>query len=83
MTIRAGVGLVVAWVVSLVGVAAIAMAQAQSPQTASPTVIFGENLGFRVEGMQAGVPVGRMVIRIDGQWVEVGLEGGGMTPVAR
>ena len=73
MTIRARVGLVVAWVASLVAVAAIAMAQARSPQSAPPTVISGDNLGFRVEGMQAGVPQGRIVIRVDSQWVEVGL----------
>lgn len=72
MTMRARVGLVGLWVASLGAVAALASAQARSSQPA-PTVMFGDNLGFRVEGMKAGIPVGRMVIRIDGQWVDVAL----------
>jgi hypothetical protein len=36
-----------------------------------PTVIVGADLGFRVEGHRGTTPVGRLVVRIDGQWIEV------------
>jgi hypothetical protein len=35
-----------------------------------PTVLTGADIGFRVEGQRAGVAVGRLVVRIDGRWVE-------------
>jgi hypothetical protein len=37
----------------------------------TPTVISGNDIGFRVEGLRGRTtPVGRLVIRVDGQWVE-------------
>lgn len=39
-----------------------------SPPT---TVIAGPDLGFRVEGQRGTIPIGRLVVRVDGQWVEV------------
>jgi hypothetical protein len=36
-------------------------------------VISGSDLGFRVERQERdGTPVGRLVVRINGQWVEAG-----------
>ncbi len=70
MSMRARVGLLGLWVASLGAVAALAAAQAPSNQR-EPAVISGADLGFRVEGMQRGFPVGKLVVRIDGQWVEV------------
>lgn len=35
-----------------------------------PVVLSGTDLGFRVEGPRDGDRVGRLVVRIDGQWVE-------------
>ena len=36
----------------------------------TPTVISGNDIGFRVEGLRGGTtPVGRLVIRVNGQWV--------------
>lgn len=42
----------------------------------SPTVLSGDDVGFRVEAEQGGVAVGRLVVRIDGKWVEAELRGG-------
>lgn len=37
----------------------------------TPTVISGNDIGFRVEGLRGRTtPVGRLVIRVNGQWVE-------------
>jgi hypothetical protein len=39
---------------------------------AAPKVMSGEELGFRVEGMYGEQPVGGIVIRVNGNWVEAG-----------
>jgi hypothetical protein len=37
----------------------------------TPTVISGNDIGFRVEGLRGRTtPVGSLVIRVNGQWVE-------------
>jgi hypothetical protein len=41
-------------------------------------VMAGEDLGFRVERMDGNTPVGRLVIRQNGQWVPVELGGSGV-----
>jgi hypothetical protein len=65
------------WIVSLIGVGAISSSvQAQRGRpgfnflTTEPTVVFGNDVGFRVERTQDGIPVGKVVIRIDGRWVD-------------
>jgi hypothetical protein len=76
------VGLV--WVLSLVVVTAgsrlqsshrsIAAAQATRYQPfPEPRVMSGEDVGFRVEGMQGDQPAGAIVIRVNGKWVEARL----------
>jgi hypothetical protein len=35
-----------------------------------PVVLTGSDLGFRVEARRGTTPVGRVVVRIDGQWRE-------------
>lgn len=67
MTVRARIALVIVWLISLVGVAAWAQAPAQQQK-----VISGSDLGFRVEGQRDGAAIGRLVIRVNGQWVEAG-----------
>ena len=44
-----------------------------------PTVISGENFGFRIEGLRGGTPVGTLVVKRDGRWVAVDT-GTGPTP---
>ena len=69
MSVRTRIVLVVLWVASLVGVGA----WAQLPSPSEHKVISGDDLGFRVERVdRAGTPIGRLVVRIDGHWVEAG-----------
>jgi len=30
----------------------------------------GDDLGFRVEGLRGNTPIGRVVVKVNGQWVE-------------
>ena len=77
MTLRARLLVVVAWIVSLVAVGAWAGGQqpivkaVQRPAPPAPVVIAGENLGFRVDSEAGGVKRGRLVVRVDDEWVEV------------
>jgi len=41
-----------------------------APQSQAPTVIAGSDIGFRVERYTGSTPVGKLVVRINGQWVE-------------
>ncbi len=47
----------------------------RSPQAAQPsepvTVISGNDLGFRVENRRGNTVIGRFVVRVDGQWLEI------------
>jgi len=77
--------LTLAWTLSLVAVAAIASAltsaQAGPPRnlglpvpeiTEGTTIVSGSDIGFRIERTRDGVPIGTLVVRIDGRWVEAG-----------
>ena len=44
---------------------------APSQAEPTPTVIAGGDLGFRIDRRKGGTPIGRFVVRINGQWVEV------------
>jgi hypothetical protein len=39
-------------------------------QPVNPTVVSGPDIGFRIEGVRGDTPVGTLVIRVNGQWVE-------------
>ena len=66
------------WVVSLGVVAVTARAQPQpqpSPkvevrQIPHPDILSGGDVGFRLDSWHGNTPVGTLVIRIDGKWVE-------------
>ncbi len=71
----------VLWVLSLLVVGAMSMsAQVPRPDGASlpyrlniteaPTVVSGNDVGFRIERTVKGVPTGRVVIRVDGRWTD-------------
>ena len=81
MTVRARVSLVAIWIGSLVAVAALAGAQVQRQITplATPVVLSGPDVGFRVEGQAGNVPAGRLVIRVNGEWVVPTFKGGEAT----
>ncbi len=44
-------------------------AQSMMIRPVTPTVISGENFGFRIEGDRGGTPVGQFVVKQDGKWV--------------
>ena len=46
------------------------------------TVIAGNDLGFRVESTRNGIPVGKLVVRINGKWVDAELGGAAIVPAA-
>lgn len=69
MSRRAWSVLVAAWLLSLVAVGAVAQSQAVTPLP-EPLTLSGADIAFRVEGTQGGRPVGRLIVRYDGRWVE-------------
>ena len=72
MSFRSRVSLVAAFVAAMVMLAIWTSAQVVPRQAPAqpPTVLSGLDVGFRVEGMSRGMPVGKWVVRVDGQWVE-------------
>jgi hypothetical protein len=69
--------LAILWALSLVAVGLMSSSpQAQRGQprfdllTESPAVLSGSDIGFRLERTQDGIAVGRIVIRVDGRWVD-------------
>ena len=66
---KRALSIVAAWLFSLVAIASIAQSGSTTPDR-EPTVISGKDIGFRVERFDGGRPVGVLVIRVDGQWVE-------------
>jgi hypothetical protein len=64
--------LALAWIVSLALSAAIGRAATQRDNT--PTIVSGADIGFRVEKITpTGGRAGRLVVRIDGKWVDAEL----------
>jgi hypothetical protein len=72
MSMRARIGFVAMWLASL----AVIGAWAQTAPQPDQKVISGADIGFRVERTERGTPVGRLVVRINGQWVEAGFAPG-------
>jgi hypothetical protein len=73
--------LTVFWVLSLAAVSAWSHARDPQKSNREPEVIFGPELGFRVDSHRGDTPVGALVVRVDGKWVEV--EFGGKFRTAR
>ena len=57
------------WLLSLVAVAAVGQSRAITPLS-EPVTISGSDIGFRVEGIQGNAPVGKLIVRYNGKWVE-------------
>jgi hypothetical protein len=65
------------WALSLVAVGVLS-SSAQAPSgrpgfnllTPTPAVVSGNDIGFRLERTQDGIAVGKVVIRVDGRWVD-------------
>jgi hypothetical protein len=47
------------------------MAQTGQPSDRSPRILSGDDIGFRVDGIdpRSGLPTGTLVVRINGDWV--------------
>lgn len=48
-------------------------AQVRPVEPVSPRVMAGPDIGFRVEGLRGDRVVGRLVVNVDGRWVETEL----------
>ena len=72
MSVRTIISLAVLWVVSLFVVASAVKAQVYEPPRVlpEPRVVSGPDFGFRIESEQGGVPVGKLVVRVNGKWIE-------------
>jgi hypothetical protein len=72
MTVLARIFATAFAIAALLGAGAWGYAQgAASPQRPFPPVISGPDIGFEMVGRRKGKPVGRLVVRIDGEWKEV------------
>jgi hypothetical protein len=58
------------WALSLVAAGALGASAQSFLTTENPKIVSGTDVGFRIERTQNGVPVGRLVVRVDGRWVE-------------
>jgi hypothetical protein len=79
MAIRSWLILGMVWLISLVAVGKVVAAQAPFWVLPEPKVLFGDDVGFRVEGVRGKVPTGVIVIKVNGNWVEVQV--GGPKPI--
>jgi hypothetical protein len=70
---------VLLWLLSIVATAVITasmtMAQTRPP---APRILSGADIGIRIEGTdpRTGNPTGTLVVRLDGEWVEITPAGG-------
>ena len=79
MTLRKRFVVIALWAISMFAAGLWGHAQtplpqprpAPSPLQPQPTVITGNDFGFRVDARKGNTPVGRFVVRIDGRWVEI------------
>ena len=86
MSKRSIVVLVFLWMVSLVGVATVVaqspiQPQPRAPIAIAPNVIAGPDVGFIPTGFSGNTPMGRLVVRVNGKWVDVLLGGGKVVPL--
>jgi hypothetical protein len=68
----------VVWALSLMVVNVVSRAQTppRPPQNVprhlleGPVIVSGTDVGFRIERTRDGVPLGKVVVRINGKWVD-------------
>ena len=54
----------------IVAATAWVTAQAVVVNKVAPKVMTGADIGFRVEGLRGDTPVGTLVVKVNGEWVE-------------
>lgn len=67
---RIGVALMLAGGLFGLGGWSMARAQSRALTPATPTLLSGSDVGFRVEGQKGDAVTGRLMVRVKGQWVE-------------
>jgi hypothetical protein len=80
--LRTRIRLVVVLMAFLVALGAWGDAQTLQPRTPAG-VISGSDFGFRVDRRKGNTPIGTLVVRINGQWVEVQFSAGTSRLTAR
>jgi hypothetical protein len=58
------------WALSLIIAGALGLSAQALFLTENQHVVSGADVGFRIERTQNGIPIGRLVIRVDGRWVD-------------
>ena len=54
-----------------------APAQSIAPRAVNPPrILMGEDVGFRIEAQRGNTAIGRVVVRVNGEWVETESAGG-------
>ena len=71
MSLRSRIGLAIVAVIAAVGV--WVSAQVLPAPVDPPFVVSGADLGFRVTARKGTTPVGSIVVKVNGQWVEAQL----------
>ena len=73
MSIRTRISLIIVAVVAAVGV--WVSAQVMPSPVDPPIVVSGSDVGFRISGRKGSTPVGTIVVKVNGQWVDAQLGG--------
>jgi hypothetical protein len=77
--------IVVAAALILGAVVAVAGLRAQDRVAPGPgsngIVLAGPDVGFRVIGLKGKTPIGRLVVRVKGEWMDAELSGGSVVPL--
>ena len=66
---RTRIALILVWALSLIIVGVFAHAQAPAQRDTTPNFISGNDIGFQVEGRRGDHVAGRLMVRINGQWL--------------
>ena len=54
-----------------------ASAQSIAPRAVNPPrILMGEDVGFRIEAQRGNTAIGRVVVRVNGEWVDTESAGG-------
>lgn len=68
---RVGIGVALAGAMAAGATTVSSQARQSPPSPLAPKVLSGDEVGVLVEGYRNGKPVGRLVVKLEGEWVEV------------
>jgi hypothetical protein len=82
MSLHMRIGLAVLWVVSLTAVGLYGQGR-ESAVPLNPTIVSGADIGFRIDRRDGKGAIGKLMVRVNGQWVEAreAAFGGGVRPL--